>query len=397
MVALAVSLIACADMIEIDSIDQEILGGTPAPVGAFPTVVAVANSGLCTGTLISPDWVLTAAHCILAAALGFSSQQQVTDNTFIILDTDNIFGGGGTQRQAADTIPHPSFRLNGLGDNDIGLVRLQTAVTDRAGTPINRFNEDARSGIAVDMVGYGATQVGGGGSGSLFVLLDKVTTSCSNFGVSDANLICFTQTDGTGKCQGDSGGPSFATIGGVQRVVGVTSFGDQTCAQFGADTRVDSELDFLFNNAPELQCQADGACNEECGRGGLPFDPDCIRCTNDPECGNDRVCTADGLCIAAPFTPGGDGSECTVNEDCESDMCSTSTDGNICTSSCASNDDCFDGFECIPAQTLNVCWPSSGGGCSIGGHSDEAPIGVVLLVLVLALLGRRRRHGRALR
>jgi uncharacterized protein (TIGR03382 family) len=41
-----------------------------------------------------------------------------------------------------------------------------------------------------------------------------------------------------GTCNGDSGGPAFMTLGGVEVIVGITSFGDSNCTQ-GSDTRVD--------------------------------------------------------------------------------------------------------------------------------------------------------------
>src|SRR5688572_13859600 len=256
---------------EVGSAEQPILGGTAATVGQFPTVVAVLNNGLCTGTLIDRQWVLTAAHCIHPQVLGVGTQEQVTANTTVLLDSTNVFQGGSAQIQAAETIPNPGFSLSGLGDDDIGLIRLQTAVTNREPSPINRINADAQPGIIVTQVGFGVTDPDDQQSaGRLFVLDAKPTRSCQGFEGSNSNLLCFSQTDGTGKCEGDSGGPSFATIRGVERVVGVTSFGDQDCGQFGADTRVDAELDFLFQHVPALECQADGACAESCGTGSLP-------------------------------------------------------------------------------------------------------------------------------
>tara|TARA_R110002073_G_scaffold303128_1_gene471129 strand:- start:85328 stop:86491 length:1164 start_codon:yes stop_codon:yes gene_type:complete len=379
----------------VGSANQPIIGGTARSAGDFPTTVAISNGGLCTGTLIAPDLILTAAHCITPALLGANSQAQVTSQTQVLIDADSVFNDSGSRIQAADTIPHPSFSVNSLGNNDIGLIRLATPVTDRLPTPINRFNEDAPAGIIVTQVGYGATQVGGSQAGNLFAIDAKATTSCSPFGVSDANLLCFSQTDGQGKCQGDSGGPSFATIGGIERVVGVTSFGDQTCAQFGADTRVDAELDFLYTHAPELQCQVDGACNEDCGKGELPTDDDCTVCTKDSECEDAEVCAADGSCVAAPFTPGGDGFECSADEQCDSSLCANAEEDGTCTSLCTSDEQCSDGFECIEAGAQSVCWPESSGsgGCSIGGTS-EAPIGALLIALamLLALKPRRRRE-----
>ncbi len=396
---LALLLPACvdadySDAPAVESSQQSIIGGVASAAGDFPTTVAISNGGLCTGTLIAPDLVLTAAHCILPSLLGASSQQQVTDQTQIIFDADNVFGGSGITRRVAETIPHPDFSMNSLGDNDIGLIRLQSPMSDRTPTPINRIHDDAKVGLDVTQVGYGATEVGGQGAGRLFAIAAKKTTSCSGFGGSNEKLLCFSQTDGKGKCQGDSGGPSFALIGGVERVVGVTSFGDQNGAQFGADTRVDAELDFLYSNAPELQCQAEGACNDACGRDGLPVDADCLICTKDSECESEEICAQDGRCVPAPFTPGGDGSECSSNDDCGSNICASDDEGNICTSLCTEDSQCSDGLECISAGDQNVCWPPSSddGGCSIGS-SKNAPMGTLLLAMAIILgLGRRRRR-----
>ncbi len=378
---------------EFDSSTSEIIGGSEGSVGEFPTTVALGvGGGLCTGTLIAPDLVLTAAHCITPSMLGLGSQQEVTSQLRITFDTLSIFSGGGITVAASETIPHPGFSTSGPGDNDVGLIRLTSPMTDREFTPINRIREDAPVGILLTQVGYGASQVGGGSAGTLRVLRDKLTSSCTSFGVSDTNLLCFSQTDGTGKCQGDSGGPSYAMIGDVQRVVGITSFGDRNCAQFGADTRVDAELDFLFEHAPELQCQADGACNRDCGKRDLPQDDDCEPCTKDTDCEGESICNPEGACVPAPFSPGGEGSVCSDGSDCDSALCAMSEDSGVCTSSCQSDDTCLDGFECIEAGTQNVCWPKGeeSGGCSVGSTGKQLP-GAMLFLLALVVGFRRRR------
>ncbi|MCP4448955.1 MAG: trypsin-like serine protease [Myxococcales bacterium] len=178
---------------KIGSTSQAIIGGESASVGDFPTTVAISNGGLCTGTLIAQDLVLTAAHCVLPSLLGVGTQDQVTGQTQVIFDTDDLYSSGGRAIQAAETIPHPDFSINGLGDNDIALIRLQTPVTDRTPTPINRSREDAKAGLLVTQVGYGATQVGGSQAGRLFAIDAKRSTSCSNFGSSDDKLLCFSQ------------------------------------------------------------------------------------------------------------------------------------------------------------------------------------------------------------
>lgn len=85
-IALSLPLASCTEAPETRSLEQEIIGGTGGQVGEFPTTVAISNGGLCTGTLIAPDLVLTAAHCILPSLLGASSQAEVTAQTQVILD-----------------------------------------------------------------------------------------------------------------------------------------------------------------------------------------------------------------------------------------------------------------------------------------------------------------------
>ena len=253
-----------------------IIGGTATKVGDFPTVVAIeVGQGLCTGTLVTSEWVITAAHCLIPSIVGSTDLPSLVKSIRVVFGSVDVTKTGGKAIGASEVFGDPKFNLSDLGHNDLGLIHLASAYTDATPTPVNFDADSAPVGVTVTMVGFGTTMAGStAAAGAEFSLPGEVTEACSKVPsgqglpvLSDANVLCFDQTTGKGKCEGDSGGPSFAMIGGVQTLVGTTSFGDQDCAMFGVDTRTDAEHDFIVGHIPELEGGGGGCCDAGHGRG----------------------------------------------------------------------------------------------------------------------------------
>ena len=347
-----------------------IIGGSATRVGEFPTTVALLIGGnLCTGTLITPEWVVTAAHCLTPELLGLPSQAAVTNETTVHFATVDLTRTFGKSVKAVATFPKPGFDNNNLGSNDIGLVQLASPVTDHAPARVNLDAAAAPVGVTVTLVGFGkTTSAPGPGGGVQFALADRRSISCSPFGLENSKLLCFSQTDNKGTCSGDSGGPAFA-VGERATLVGVTSFGDIECSELGAETRTDAESAFLLEHVPGL-----------------------AGCATDAECSRGQICYQQ-RCIVTPLEGSGIGTSCAANAECDSNMCFEGADGRACTEPCDAGDrmSCPAGLECLEVEAGQggTCWAIPDGGCC-----DASGQGAPALLLgggVIALVLRRRR------
>jgi secreted trypsin-like serine protease len=240
----ACSLAACAmdeaaaqDDNPTTSTDElPIIGGTtdtghPCVVAVFAHAPGATSGSLCTGTVIGPHTVLTAAHCVSPATVG-------TGQVFEILSGTTLTLPGIV---ASSTTFNAAWNPNNLfGGHDIGIVHTPNPMPFPIVVPAA-----VNLSLPVTLVGYGSNTHTNAGVGTK----RQVTTGIDAFNtllIQDGNSNMQT-------CHGDSGGPAFQTVNGQLRVVGVTSFGSDpsptdVCEGGGFHVRTDADAAFINAN-----------------------------------------------------------------------------------------------------------------------------------------------------
>lgn len=264
-------LVGCTDL-ELSATSSNVIGGQPTLEGEFPGVGALmfdfgnGPEAGCTGTLIAPDAVLTAAHCVDPVLTGGS----IPGFTFA-LDTTT---GTPQITPGRMTIKHEMFTLDdpgeGLGEFfDVGLVLLAEPVLDVRPVPMPRMVDvpEILAGLDLEIAGYGKTTLQ---SDEIGVLFDARTKLIS---LNPSEIQVGMGSPQPQNCNGDSGGPGFAVVGGQRRVIGIVSrsFSGFECIMGGIDTRVDAYLPWIHEKVPlGIPCNSGlaEACPEEDDGGG---------------------------------------------------------------------------------------------------------------------------------
>ncbi len=359
-------VISATGFAETQNVPSGIIGGEATTTD--PAVVFVSTpDGVCTGTLIASQTVLTAAHCLKFAAQDNRHFEGVVG-----------FGNQVGQLTTIDSIrllPQRYYTTGLFDGRDIALIRLKDpAPPNITPIPVNRRELTAADvGQMARAIGFGHTngaeQTGAG---------IKRTVTMPIVEIDDEFVILGTDEKNT--CQGDSGGPILMMIDGVEKVVGVTAFGLQGCVGAGNKTRVDSYLDFIDEvvSAWNGPCKQDGNCQTQ-GCGAFP-DPDCDICGYDYFCGQN--CVRPDLDCPLVGEPGDD---CDTEFDCESRLCRE--DDGYCTIACESAKDCNEATPVCGSD--GTCrFKSKGGCCESSGGLDPL---VGLLLIFAGLYWRRNR------
>ena len=230
----------------VDLRRQEIVNGTRDPRAVALAEGQILSLGwlflagdpsatFCTATLIGPSTIITAAHCTEGSRpqdMGFGVGLEPTDPT-------------ATFRVAA-IYQHPQA--------DMAVVSLTENATDRVpalvAIPVNTVDPSALEGTEVQVGGYGETR-DRARSGRYFASVRLNRVGREEIVVDGQGL--------QGVCFGDSGGPVIGELGAGPVVMGVESWGDQSCVDVDHMTRIDVLADFiqpvLDGGAPPDACE----------------------------------------------------------------------------------------------------------------------------------------------
>jgi len=234
---------------------NRVVGGYATDEFEYPWMAAVLKKcgdtycHICGATIISEEWILTGAHCMVNVD---------KEDLGVLVGDHNLYTVSNSQKfiKIKEKVIHPDYGLRGNEssplNNDIGLLRLEYPIiftsqisplclpalgeTGFGGSAFGTTNTSSLDTTGLDIVGKNATVLGWGlvsDSGEFAEALRGVEVRILDnndchvlYGIMTETMMCTSGDNGRGTCFGDSGGPAIVKQpDGSYVQVGILSFG----------------------------------------------------------------------------------------------------------------------------------------------------------------------------
>ncbi len=278
VVVLVAALAGCSTTVsggDTDDIGSGCQGA--GDVSAAIGVLWSAPGGACTGTLIAPDSVMTAAHCVAGAG-------GVTQPVVVVV--------GGRQYVGDEVVLHPDWEA-GSPDDDVAIVTLTRSVAEVQ--PLALAPEVPEDGAAFTIIGHGDWNPSD--------LRDPERQALAG-AAGDVQALTFTYEEAVEDgCLGARGGGPVVVSGAPDRVIGVHGEGrdimrlDAYACWLACGTN-----QLVVNTVPGCQCitSMTRPCND-CGAEYLDHDSGtwsvCMPADDQRPCESGLACDGDGFCV----------------------------------------------------------------------------------------------------
>ncbi|MDO9561487.1 MAG: trypsin-like serine protease [Bradyrhizobium sp.] len=192
-------------------------GGAPSADGVGRSVVTIVGSrgNFCTGALIAPKVVLTAAHCVQPGAT-YKIVEYGADRQPLLQDVKTV-------------AIHPRFNMQAMTAHrataDVAMLRLDAPLKGKTASAVGAPQIPIVVGSRFTIAGIGVTMRGDGRSGGIIRVAGLIATGKpGTLQIRLVDPVGRGTRDGLGACTGDSGGPVFEDRQGGPVIVGVVSW-----------------------------------------------------------------------------------------------------------------------------------------------------------------------------
>merc|ERR1712212_240184 len=222
-------------------ISPRVIAGSTARRGAWPWQVLMKFRGQpgCGGSLVAPNWVVTAAHCV------YGKEWYPNMFTVTVGEHDrNIREGSEVEIRVSEVHRHPSYNPSRMS-NDLAMLKLsQPAQYNQYVQAVCLPSGNVQPGSVCTVTGWGKVRH----PGQMYHVLQQANLPVPTNQECDAynyrtiglhvgpSMVCGGDHGATRKsaCHGDSGGPFVCNVGGRWELHGAVSHGSTTCSSQGS-------------------------------------------------------------------------------------------------------------------------------------------------------------------